>query len=142
MQNWQPYVQAGWELVSAAQGVSKTYLQPEVEAFLVHTIARTFERTDIWNEPIAIKILTAQNRPALTKRIELRAIGEECLLIDAWQLKQNKWPSAKYFADMGEIAFGMASTATTPVDLLLELASINFGRMSQVLRHAKNLAGR
>jgi len=43
---------------------------------------------------------------------------------------------------MGEIAFGMASIATKPVDLLLELASINFGRMSQVLRHARDLANR
>lgn len=142
MQNWQPYVQAGWELVSEAQGVSKTYLQPDVEAFLVHTVARSFERTDIWDQPIAIKLLTAQNKPGLTKRIDLRSIGEECLLIDAWQLKQARWPSTKYFSDIGEIAFGMASVATTPVDLLLELASINFGRMSQVLRHARDLANR
>ena len=140
MQNWQPYVQAGWELVSEAQGISKTYLQPDVEAFLVHTVARSFERTDIWDEPIAIKLLSAQSKPGLTKRIELRSVGEECLFIDAWEIKQRRWPSARYFQDMGAIAFGMASIATEPADRLLELVGENFGRMSQVLRTARNLA--
>ena len=140
MQNWQPYVRAGWEIVTEAQGISKTYLQPDVEAFLVHTIARTFERTDIWEEPVAIKILTAQTKPGLTKRIELRSVGEECLFIDAWEIKQRRWPSPRYFQEMGSIAFGMASIATEPVDQMLELVSTNFGRMSQVLRTVKNLA--
>lgn len=140
MQNWQPYVRAGWELVTEAQGISKTYLQPDVEAFLVHTIARTFERTDIWEEPVAIKLMTAQTKPGLTKRIELRSVGEECLFIDAWQIKQQRWPGPRYFQEMGSIAFGMASIALEPVDEMLELVSTNFGRMSQVLRTARNLA--
>jgi hypothetical protein len=41
---------------------------------------------------------------------------------------------------MGAIAFGMASIATEPTDKLLELVGENFGRMSQVLRTARNLA--
>lgn len=140
MQHWQSYVRAGWELVTEAQGISKTYLQSDVEAFLVHTIARTFERTDIWEEPIAIKLMSAQAKPGLTKRIELRSVGEECLFIDAWEIKQPRWPSPRYFQEMGSIAFGMASIATEPVDEMLELVSTNFGRMSQVLRTARNLA--
>ncbi len=140
MQNWQPYVRAGWELVAEAQGVSKTYLQSDVEAFLVHTIARTFERTNIWEEPVAIKLMTAQTKPGLTKRIELRSVGEECLFIDAWQIKQPRWPSPRYFQEMGAIAFGMASIAIEPIDEMLELVSTNFGRMSQVLRTARDLA--
>ena len=140
MQHWQPYVKAGWEMVVEAQGRSNTYLQSDLEAFLVHTIARTFERTDIWNEPIAIRLMTAQNKPGLSKRIELRSIGEECLFIDAWEIKQRRWPDPRYFQDMGSIAFGMASVATEPVDKLLELVGENFGRMSQVLRTARNLA--
>jgi hypothetical protein len=140
MQHWQSYVRAGWEIVTEAQGISKTYLQSDVEAFLVHTIARTFERTDIWEEPIAIKLMSAQTKPGLTKRIELRSVGEECLFIDAWEIKQRRWPSPRYFQEMGSIAFGMASIATEPVDKMLELVSTNFGRMSQVLRTARNLA--
>lgn len=140
MKNWQPYVHAGWELVCEAQGVSKTYLQPDIESYLVHTIARTFERTDIWEQPIAIKMMSAQSSPGLTKRIELRNVGEECLFIDAWQIKQAKWPSQNYFSNMGEIAFGMASLATEPVDELLEQVSTNFRRMSMVLRYARDLA--
>lgn len=139
MQNWYPYVKASWEIVVEAQGASKTFLQPEIESFLVHTIARTFECTTIWEQPIAIKMFAAQSLPGLSKRIELRAVGEECLFIDAWQIKSNKWPNPRYFANMGEIAFGMASIATQPADSLLDLVSNNFQRMSQVLRQVKNL---
>ena len=139
MKNWQPYVKAGWELVCEAQGLSKTFLQPDLEAYLVHTVARTFEKTDIWDQPVAIRLMSAQHQPGLTKRIELRNIGEECLFIDAWGIKQPRWPSPTYFSDMGEIAFGMASTSTSPADALLELVSTNFKRMSQVLKQAKRL---
>lgn len=140
MQHWGSYVKAGWEIVAEAQGQSNMFLQSDMEAFLVHTIARTLERTDIWDEPVAIKLLSAQHKPGLTKRIELRTVGEECLFIDAWQIKQSKWPSQNYFSNMGEIAFGMASIATQPVDALLEQVSTNFKRMSMVLRHARDLS--
>ena len=139
MQNWQPYVKAGWELVVEAQGVSQTYLEPDVEAFLVHTVARRFERTDLWEQPIAIKMLSAQNLPGRQRQPIMRGIGEECLFIDAWEIKQRRWPTLQYFADVGEIAFGMASTSTNPADELLELVSANFKFMSRVLRQVKNL---
>jgi hypothetical protein len=139
MQNWQPYVRAGWEIVVEAQGASQTFLEPDIEAFLVHTIARTMERTDIWKEPIAIKILSAQALPGIKRKPIMREIGEECLFIDGWGIKQPRWPNPKYFANMGEIAFGMASTSSNPADELLELVSTNFVRMSSVLKQAKTL---
>jgi hypothetical protein len=139
MQHWQPYVRAGWELVVEAQGISQTYLEPDVEAFLVHTVARTFQRNDIWEQPVAIRMMTAQSLPNAKKQPAMRTIGEECLFIDAWEIKQTRWPSPTYFSSMGEIAFGMASTASNPADELLELVSNNFKRMSQVLKQAKNL---
>jgi len=139
MKHWEPYVRAGWEMVMEAQGASKTYLVPDVEAFLVHTIARTIDRTDVWEEPIAIKMMTAQTKPGLTKRIELRNVGEEFLFIDAWEFKQRRWPSPNYFKDMGSIAFGMASVATRPIDTTLELVSEHFTTMSHVLRQVRDL---
>jgi hypothetical protein len=139
MQHWQPYVRAGWEIVVEAQGASQTFLEPDVEAFLVHTVARTIDRTNIWDEPIAIKLLTAQSLPGSKRKPIMRTIGEECLFIDAWGIKQPRWPSPSYFADMGEIAFGIASTSTNPADELLELVSTNFKRMSAVLKQAKVL---
>lgn len=139
MQHWQPYVRASWELVIEAQGRSQTYLEPDIEAFLVHSMARSFDKSNVWSQPIAIKMLSAQNLPNSQKRPLLKEIGEECLFIDAWQIKQPRWPSLSYFKDMGEIAFGMASTASIPADALLDMASNQFEMMSRVLRQVRDL---
>jgi hypothetical protein len=48
MEHWQPYIRAGWEIVMEAQGRSQIYLKSDVEAFLVHVVAKTFNKTDIW----------------------------------------------------------------------------------------------
>lgn len=122
-----------------AQGQCQTYLEPDVESFLVFTVARSFEKTSIWSEPVAVKMLEAQTLPKTQRQPLLQSVGEECLFIDAWQIKQPRWPSPNYFKDMGEIAFGMASTASIPADALLELASANFATMSRVLRQVRDL---
>lgn len=140
MRYWQNYVKAGWEVVMEAQGRSQTYLESDLEAFLVHSVARNMENTRIWEEPIAVRMLTAQQLPREQRQPILRAVGEECLFIDAWQIRQPRWPSPKYFQDMGEIAFGMASTTTRPPDTLLELVSANFPTLSRVLRTARDLS--
>ena len=139
MKYWQPYVRAGWELVMEAQGQCQTYLEPDIESFLVFTMARNFEKTSVWNKPIAIAMLEAQQLPNSQRQPILQSVGEECLFIDAWQIRQPRWPNPDYFKNMGEIAFGMASTATRPPDALLELASANFKTMSRVLRQVRDL---
>lgn len=122
-----------------AQGRSQTYLESDLEAFLVHSIARNMENTHIWEEPIAIRMLSAQQLPREQRQPILRTVGEECLFIDAWQIRQPRWPSPNYFQDMGEIAFGMASTTTRPPDALLEMVGANFRTLSRVLRTARDL---
>jgi hypothetical protein len=139
MQHWQPYIRASWELVMEAQGQSQTYLEPDVEAFLVHSMARSFDKANIWDQPIAVKMLMGQQMPNSQKQPFLREVGEECLFIDAWEIRQPRWPSPGYFCDMGAIAFGMASMASRPADELLDLASTHFQLMSRVLRQVRDL---
>ena len=139
MKHWQPYVKAGWEIVMEAQGKSQIFLESDVEAFLVHVIARTLDKPNIWDQPIAIRVLTAQQLSGKTRAQALQTIGEECLFINGWQIKQERWPTKTYFVEMGEIAFGLASTSTRPADKLLELASDNFQLMSSVLKTAQLL---
>jgi len=139
MKHWQSYVRASWQLVVEAQGTTKTYLEPDVETFLVHVMARSFERTDFWSVPIAIKMLEAKSLPVNAKKPVLRSVGEECLFIDAWEFKKPRWPDNTYFKQMGSIAFGMASVATRPPDELLDIASLQFDTMSQVLRGVRDL---
>lgn len=139
MKFWAEYVRAGYDVVMEAQGHSRLYLDHDMEAFLVHVVARTFERTDIWNQPIAVKLLTAQQLPSYQKQTALRELGEECLFIDGWQIKQNLWPGPKYFEDMGKLAFGFASMASRPHDDLLEAAANNFNQASLILRSVRDL---
>lgn len=139
MKFWAEYVRAGYEMVLEAQGHSRLYLDNDMEAFLVHVVARTFERTDIWNEPVAIKLMSAQQLPKYQKQSALREVGEECLFINGWQIKQNRWPAPRYFEDMGKLAFGFASVVTTPPDDLLEAASNNFNQASLILRSVRDL---
>jgi len=140
MTYWESYVRAGWELVMEAQGRSQVFLDSEVEAFLVFSIARNIDKPSIvWEQPVATKMLEAKSMPRSQQRMVLQSVGEECLFIDAWQIKHNRWPSEDYFSNMGKIAFGMASTATRPPDSLLELVSNQFNTMSSVLRQVKTL---
>jgi len=141
MKDWNPYIKAGWELVTEATSVTPVYLDPEIEHFLVFTIARTIERSDIGSESVAIKILEARSVPrGRTRQPILRAIGEECLFIDAWDIKKPKWPSNTYYSEMGQIAFMQSSLSTRPNNELLEKASYNFPLLSKVLKTVRNLA--
>lgn len=141
MTDWNPYIRAGWELVTEATSVTPVYLDPEVEHFLVFTIARTIERTDIGRETVAIKILEAQSVPrGKSRQPILRAIGEECLFIDAWEIKKKKWPTNTYYSQMGQIAFLQSALSTRPNNELLEKASNSFGMLSNVLRTVRDLA--
>jgi hypothetical protein len=141
MKDWNPYIKAGWELVTEATSVTPIYLDPEIEHFLVFTIARTIERNDIGSESVAIKILEARSIPrGRSRQPILRAIGEECLFIDAWDIKKRKWPSMTYYSQMGQIAFMQSSLSTRPNNELLEKASNSFTMLSKILKSVRDLA--
>lgn len=125
-----------------AEGRSQEYLDTGIESYLVHTMARTFDKSLIWDRPVAITMLEAQSLPRSRKKEIMQRVGEECLIIDAWEIKQPRWPSPTYFAEMGAIAFGTAAVSTRPPDDLLDAVSNNFRRLSKVLRQVRDLAPR
>lgn len=142
MKHWQSYIRASWELVMEAEGRVQDFLESDVEAFLVHTMARNFENTRIWEDPVAITMLQARQASRSQRKETMQKIGEECLFIDAWQLKQRRWPSPTYFRDMGSMAFGYAAISTRPPDELLDQVGTQFGRLSRVLRTVRDLGVR
>lgn len=139
MKHWSDYVRVSWNLAAEAQSTTQTHLEPEVEAFLVHVMARSFERTDFWSVPVAVAMLEAKSMPRSHRKPILRSLGEECLFIDAWELKKTRWPNSTYFREMGSIAFGQASVLPRPVDEMLDIASLQFGTLSKVLRGVRDL---
>lgn len=142
MIHWESYVRASWVLIMEAEGRSQEYLDTGIESYLVHTMARTFDKSLIWGRPVATAMLEAQSLPRYRKKEIMQRVGEECLFIDAWQIRQRRWPSPTYFADMGAIAFGTAAVSTRPADDLLDAVSNNFSRLSKVLRTVRDLGVR
>jgi hypothetical protein len=98
--SWQEFVKASYDLVMESESLSKTYLQDEVETYLVHLLAKNFNKLNIDNEAIAIQILSGTN---------YQHIGDECLLINSYPLSRRRWPTNTYYRDMGTIAYGMAN---------------------------------
>ena len=139
MDHWQSYIRASWELVLEAEGRSHEYLDEGIESFLVHTMARNFENLSLWEKPIGVTMLEAKHMPGQKRKETMRRVGEECLIIDAWQLKQRRWPTPTYFREMGSMAFGFAAISTRPPDDLLDQVGNNFGRLSRVLRTVRDL---
>ncbi len=104
--HWFDYVKSCYDLVIQSEGVTETMLPHETEAYVVHLMARNFERTDIGEKAIAIQMLEAMQT---RKKENLLSVADECLLINSYPLKKQRWPSETYYVDMGTIAYGYAN---------------------------------
>ena len=106
MRYWQEYVKAAYDLVLESEGLSKTFLEHEVEAYVVHLFARNFNRTDIGIIPIVQQLGQAK----YTQSFE--PVADECLLINSFPLRRNKWPSESYYLELGITAYSIARNAS------------------------------
>lgn len=102
--HWLEYRRAAYDLIIESEGQTATFLDNEVEAYIVHLFANHFDRTDIGDEPIAIQLMTA-----MQQNKHYQPIADECLLINSYPLRRRRWPSETYYRDMGQIAYGMAN---------------------------------
>ena len=104
-QHWNDYVKACYDLVLESEQLTNEILQHDVEAYIVHLMANNFEKTNIGQEAIAIKMLVATQKGRVQ---DFLSIGDECLLIHSYPLKQHRWPTPDYYCSMGTVAYGMA----------------------------------
>jgi len=131
MKYWQDYVRSSYELVLEAEGKSATYLNEDVESYLVHLMARWFDKNDIPPEtPVAIMLMTAM-QASREKDRQLANVADVCLFYDGFKIKKRRWPTANYYKDMGTTAYGMAYLASN--DSLYEHLENNFAICSKVL---------
>ena len=105
---WLDYVKHCYDLVVESEGLTAISLDHEVEAHVVHLMARNFERTDIGNVAVAISLMQAINSG---NRDNLVNVADECLLIHSYPFRKQRWPSATYYQDMGTTAYGLAGHA-------------------------------
>lgn len=102
---WFDYVKSCYDLVTESEGFTELKLEHTVEAYVVHLMAKNFNRIDIGEKAVAIQLLEAVNTK---NRANYLAVGDECLLIHSYPLKQNKWPNKTYYLEMGTTAYGLA----------------------------------
>ena len=102
--NWYEYTRSCYDLVMESEGAT-VILEHEIEAYVVHMMARYFDCPTIGERAMAIVMMEAmQNRD----REKYLSVGDECLLIYSYPLKKQRWPSATYYRDLGTTAYGMA----------------------------------
>jgi hypothetical protein len=89
-----------------SEGLTDLVLEQEVEAYVVHLMANNFQNNIIGNNAVAINMMHAMQTG---KREDFLRVGDECLLIHSYPLRQNRWPTLTYYHDMGTSAYGMAN---------------------------------
>jgi hypothetical protein len=132
--NWQPYIKASWDLVMEAEGRTEVYLQDDLEAYLVHMMARNFRNPNMPPDIICL------NFPQARTAEDFRQIGDDCLFVDAWDVRRAKLVNRDYYQRMGQIAYSSAAIVSRPINELYGRVAKEFSLLSQVLRGVRDRA--
>ena len=111
-----------------SEGKINLVLKEEIEAYLVHMMARTFTDHLFPSDVIALAFANAKTKG------DYQRIGDSCLFIDAWDVNRAKLVDKDYYQNMGQIAYSVASLKDRPADQLLDSVAQNFAFLSMVLR--------
>ena len=137
MTNWETYVKESYSLIKEAEQALSITLEHNVEAYLVHLFAHFMDKPNINTEPVGIKLLTSANLPIAQRKVLLKDVGDECLLINAMEWNKRRWPSNNYYAEMGQMAYMNRAFAVRPVEDIYDDLSMEFNTVTQVLRKCR-----
>ena len=137
MTNWETYVKESYSLIKEAEQALSITLEHNVEAYLVHLFAHFMDKPNINTEPVGIKLLTSANLPIAQRKVLLKDVGDECLLINAMEWNKRRWPSNNYYAEMGQMAYMNRAFAVRPVEDIYDDLSMEFDTVTQVLRKCR-----
>ena len=137
MTNWETYVKESYSLIKEAEQALSITLEHNVEAYLVHLFAHFMDKPNINTEPVCIKLLTSANLPIAQRKVLLKDVGDECLLINAMEWNKRRWPSNNYYAEMGQMAYMNRAFVARPVEDIYDNLSIEFTTVTQVLRKCR-----
>jgi hypothetical protein len=129
--NWQPYIRASWEIVMECENRCQLFLDEELEAYLVHMMARNFRKQDFPPEIVCLEFTRARTSE------DFRQIGDSCLFVDAWDIRRAALVGRDYYEKMGQAAYSYAASVARPADQLLNRIAREFRLLSRVLRGAK-----
>ena len=67
----------------------------------------------------------------------LKSAGDECLLIHSMGWGSPRWPSATYYADMGQMAYMSRAYVENPPDELFDDLAYQFPTVTKILEKCK-----
>ena len=131
------YVKHAYDIVLESEYKLGVNLDHETEAYVVQLVARYIDRPNINKDPIATKMLSGMQMPKEQKKSVLKEVADECLLIDGLSLGKNRWPSVRYYQDIGKIAYSNVAYITNPPETFFEELASNFSLISTVIGKIK-----
>lgn len=137
MKHFLTYVKYSYDIIIETEARTSINLEHDIEAFVVHTFAKYMEQPNIPTDAIAIKLMSTVNESGEVRKQHFQQIAEECLLIDGLKLNSRKWPSKKYFKDMGVIALEYRAYSESPPELVYEKIANYFDEMSYILNNIR-----
>lgn len=137
MSNWEVYVRESYELIKRAEATLTINLPHEIEAYVVHLFAHYMDKPLVNTEPVGIRLLSAAALPTPIRKETLKSAGDECLLIHSMRWGSPKWPSANYYADMGQMAYMSRAYVENPPDDLYDDLAYQFTTVTKILEKCK-----
>jgi len=133
--HWMTYVKHAYEVVLESEAKECIHLDHETEAYVVHLWARYIDKPLINKDPVCIKLMSSLDLPNHQKKEQLKAVGDECLLINGLKLQRKRWPSDTYYKDMGQIAFQTIAYTEYPPEIFFEELAVKFDLISRILNN-------
>lgn len=137
MTNWETYVKESYGIIKRAEDELTITLQHEVEAYLVHLFAYYLDKPKVNTEPLGVKLLESVHQPIPLRKETLKAVGDECLLINAMEWGKRKWPSDNYYADLGVSAYMARAYVIKPPESIFDDLAYEFQTATRILKRCR-----
>jgi hypothetical protein len=137
MNNWEVYVKESYELIKRAENTLTVTLEHNIEAYLVHLFAHYLDKPNINTEPLGVKLLSSNMLPTQQRKLVLKEVGDECLLINAMEWGKPRWPSTTYYADLGATAYMNRAYIVRPPEGLFDDLAYEFETATKILRKCR-----
>lgn len=132
---------AQWQkLVSEAEALNGVSLDEELESYLVFTLMRFTQRPEMAARVMALDYLEAFHQAGSLGHVQLRDVGDQCLLLAGLfpQRAKRRRVKISYYVDLGRSAYQhLAHNLATMATLYTHLASQFVDAMDtlQAIRH-------
>jgi hypothetical protein len=137
MANWEIYVKESYQLIKEAEQSLTINLAHNVEAYVVHLFAHFLDKPTINTEPLGIKLMACSQLPITQRKQVLKEVGDECLLINAMEWNKRRWPSDRYYSELGQAAYVSRAYAVRPVEDVFDDLAVEFDSATKILRKCR-----